>query len=871
MEYSFGNWVRRQRKALDLTQQELAQRVGCSVSAILKIEADERRPSRQVAELLAQHLQIPADQTYLFLKVARKDKSVDSLGEISVSSQHSPHPISHVPSSPGPLVGRDFELSELARLIQQPQCRLLTLTGPGGVGKTHLAMHLAIALEAEASKSGLQVVFVSLAAVNGREQSVTAIADALGIVLYMASDRARQLISYLHDRAFLLIVDNFEHLIADKGCVDLIGDILHETHQVKIIVTSRQPLQLQSEWVFEVQGLPVSKTKSPEEVEMDTSAVSLFVQRANQASVGFHPTNQDLEAIVRICELVEGLPLAIELAAAWVRTLSCEEIVKEIEHSLDFLANSVWDLPERHRSMRATIEHSWKLLTSEEQRVLRRLSIFRGGFSRQAGQAVADASLADLLSLVSKSLIRRTKMGRYDLHELIHQYALLRLQQDSSEYEQIEATHSRYFASLLHERGPALKGADRPSVVTELIADLPNLRQAWYWASGHQQAKDLSQSADTMFWLYESRSNCREGVPLYRQAVQCLQIGQEQVVTSENWAQQLALGQALSYEGFFLFRQGQQPQGRDVLKSALTILEKIPAKDSRDVQMALSNAIVFLGTVISEMGDFEEGNRLLQEGLRRKQQLEDNWGSAFCLRKIALAAYYRGDYTKSYESLQESLEISEKIGNTWSIAASYSQLGIVAYSLGNYEQAQQFLSQALAISQTLEDRASIAAALDGLGLVKTAQGQYEEAQSLLEKSSALCKEIGEEGNLAQTLNHLGDALLKVGDKERARRHFLDALSVANNMQILPVLMDALMGVAETQTLEGSLESALETLILISQHPSSSRATKTRAEKLQSELKSQLPPQRVRNIKSRANQKRLEFAITEILSVQRSLV
>ena len=843
--------------------------MGCSVSAILKIEADERRPSRQVAELLAQQLQIPADQTALFLKVARQEKSVDSLGEISASTQHSPHPISHVFPSPGPLVGRDFELSELARLIQQPECRLLTLTGPGGVGKTHLATHLAISLEA--SESELQVVFVSLAAVTGREQSVTAIADALGIVLYSASDRARQLISYLHDKAFLLIVDNFEHLITDKGCVDLIGDILHETHQVKMIVTSRQPLQLQAEWVFEVQGLPISKNRSSEAAEIGTSAVSLFIQRANQASVGFDPTNQERAAIVRICQLVEGLPLAIELAAAWVRTLSCEEIVKEIENSLDFLANSVWDLPERHRSMRATIEHSWKLLTLKEQRVLRCLSIFRGGFSRQAAQAVADASLADLLSLVSKSLIRRTGMGRYDLHELIRQYALYWLQQDSGEYEQIQASHSRYFASLLHDRGPALKGADRPSVVSELIADLPNLRQAWQWASAHQRAWDLNQSADTLFWLYESRSNCREGVPLYRQAVQGLQIGQEQVATSEDWVHQLALGQALTYEGFFLFRQGQQPQGRDVLRSALTILEKIPIKDSRDVQMALSNTIVFLGNVILEMGDFEGGNRMLQEGLRRKQQLEDSWGSAFCLRKIAVAAYYRGDYAMSYEALQQSLEISEMIGNTWSIASSLSQLGLVAYTLGNYEQADQFLSDALALSQTCEDRGSIAAALDGLGMVKTAQGQYGEAQSLLEQSSALCKEIGEQGNLAQTLNHLGVALLRAGDKDGARRQFLDALSVANNMQLIPVLMDALMGVAEIQAFEGSLESALEILILISENPSSSRATKIRAEKLQSEIKSQLLPPRVRNIKTKANQKTLEFAVTEILGAQRSFI
>jgi predicted ATPase/transcriptional regulator with XRE-family HTH domain len=861
LEYSFGNWVRRQRKALDLTQQELAQRVGCSVSAILKIEADERRPSRQVAELLAQHLQIPADQLDLFLKVARKEKAVDSLREISVFTQLSTELVSHIPSSPGPLIGRDVELVEITRLIQEPHCRLLTLTGQGGIGKTHLAKHVASLL---VDSGRHPVVLVSLAPITGREQTVTAIADALGIVLYTASDRSKQLISYLHQREVLLILDNFEHLSIDTSCVDLIDDILQGTKKIKIMVTSREPLKLQAEWVFEVQGLPVPKSDRPDELET-SSAVALFIQRANQASIGFKPAKRDLSAIARICQLVEGLPLGIELAAAWVRTLTCEEIANEIQNSMDFLETSARGFPERHRSIRATIEHSWKLLSPDEQNAFRQLAIFRGGFTRHAAASVADASLANLGSLVSKSLIRRAESGRYDMHELIHQYALEQLQQDKSEYKQIQTRHSQYFANLLNERGPALKGAERPTVVSELISDLANLRQAWHWASGHQQAKDLSQSADTLFWLYESRSNCREGVPLYRQAVQCLQVEGKKLAAPEKWAQQLALGQALSYEGFFLFRQGQQPQGREALKAALSILEKIPEKDSREVQMALSIAIVFLGTITSVMGDFEEGDRLLQHGLTMKKKLDDSWGSAFCLRQIALSAYYRGDYTNAQRALQRSLEISQKIGNTWSIAASLSQLGLVAYYQGNYERAEEYLSEALELSRGLEDRYSIATALDGLGLVKTAQGQYDDARSLLQESIALFKEIGEQGSLAQTLTHMGSAVLKAGDKVAARKCFLDALSIAREMQTLPVLLDALMGEAEIQALDGATESAVEILMAVIQNPSSSLATKTRAEELRSDLISRIPAQRVKAIKAKIHQKTIESLVEDIIS------
>ena len=834
--------------------------MGCSVSAILKIEADERRPSRQVAELLAKYLQIPADQTDLFLRVARKEKAADSLGEISVSPQPSRHLTSHIPSSLAPLIGRDTELAEITSLVQEPHCRLLTLTGQGGIGKTHLAKHVA-SFFADSNK--YPVVFVSLAPIMGREQTVTAIADALGIVLYTASDRSKQLISYLHERELLLILDNFEHLAIEPSCVDLIDDILQGTHKIKLIITSRQPLKLQAEWVFEVQGLPLPQGDQPDELET-SSAVALFIQRANQASVGFKPTKKDLLAIARICELVEGLPLGIELAATWVRTLICEEIAQEIQNSLDFLETSARGFPERHRSMRATVEHSWKLLTPEEQKVLRQLAIFRGGFTRHAAASVAGASLADLGGLVSKSLIRRAESGRYDMHELIHQYAFEQLQRDKAEYELIQTRHSQYFANLLNARGPALKGAERPTVVSELISDLANLRQAWHWASGHQQAKDLSQSADTLFWLYESRSNCREGVPMYRRAVQGLQVVPKKLAATEKWAQQLALGQALSYEGFFLFRQGQQPQGREALKSALSTLEKIPEKDSREVQMALSNAIVFLGTVTSVMGDFEEGNRLLQQGLTMKQKLEDSWGSAFCLRQIALSAYYRGDYASSARALHQSLEISQKIANTWSIAASLNQLGLVAYSKGDHDQAEQYLSQALQLSQELEDRFSIAAALDGLGQVKTAQGQSGDAQSLLKESIALWKEIGEQGSLAQTLTHIGAALLKAGDRVNARDYFLDALSMARKMQTLPVLLDALVGEAEIESLDGAVESAVEILNAVSQNPSSSLATKTRAEQLHSDLISKMPTQRVKTIKAKISQKSIDSLVKDIL-------
>jgi predicted ATPase/DNA-binding XRE family transcriptional regulator/Tfp pilus assembly protein PilF len=830
MDYSFGNWVRRRRKALDLTQQELADRVGCSVATIVKIESDERRPSRQVAELLGQHLQIPTEQQEQFLKVARKEKGVDTLRDEPVTVSPPQHAASRIPPSPGALLGRDIELAEVARLIREPHCRLLTLTGPGGIGKTHLSIHLASSL----TESGTSpVAFISLAPVNGREQTVTAIADALGIVLYAASDRSQQLISYLQDKEMILVLDNFEHLAGDPACVDLAGDILRGARNVKLMVTSRQPLQLQAEWVFEVQGLPVPKSENPEEL-LASSAVMLFIQRANQVAVGLKPGQDDLEAIAQICKLVDGLPLGIELAAAWVRTLSCREIVQEIRSSIDFLAVSHRDLPERHRSMRATIEHSWKLLSAEEEKVLRQLSVFRGSFTRQAAHFVADASLADLQALVSKSLVRRSETSRYDMHEQIHQYAKDQLEKEATEFEEIHTKHSNYYANLLDSLGPSLKGSDRAHVVTDLISDLPNIRQAWQWAASHQLVADLSHASDTLFWLYESRSNCREGVPLFGKAVEGLWIS---ATVSEEW--RLALGQALCYQGYFLFRQGRHPEGREALRSSLSILEEIPDRNSPEYKMALSTTLAFLGNVTSVMGDYTEGDRLLQTALNMKQELGDMWGCAFCLRQIALAAHHRGDYANASQLLEKSLAISLKIGNPWAIAAALNQLGIDSIAQGNYEQARSYLQEGLERSQAMEDRASVAAALDGLGLVSAVQGNVDDAHEYFQSSISLLNEIGEQGNLAQTLTHYGYALLKMGDLRNAHQNFIDALSVANRAEIMPIQLEALVGEAKVRMEEGDLISAFAIGWHVSQQSAGSYATHLRAEKLCADLQERL--------------------------------
>jgi predicted ATPase/DNA-binding XRE family transcriptional regulator len=867
LEYSFGNWVKRRRKALDLTQQELAQRVGCSLATIVKIESDERRPSRQIAELLAQCLSILPDQREEFLKVARKEKSIDALGAITETEVPLPtqpiQPAYHIPHSTGPLIGREFEVAEITRLVQDSNCRLLTLTGQGGIGKTHLAIHTA-SLLAEAKR--FPVAFVGLAPLSGRDQSVTAIADALKIVLYTAGDRSEQLISYLHDRELILFLDNFEHLAADPDCVDLISYILHGTHSVKLVITSRQPLQLQAEWVFDVQGLPVPKRSQLGELET-SSAVKLFVQRARQASAAFELTKAEYAAVCQICQLVDGVPLAIELAASWIRMLTPAEIAQEIKSNINFLTTTSRNITERHRSIRATFDYSWKLLSPEEQLTLQRLSIFKGGFTRAAAEQVAGASLSLLSSLVMKSLLQRTDTGRYDVHELVRQYSFEHLQADETQLIDIHNRYSDYYSSLLQRSGAAFKGADQSAAAAELAAEISNLRQAWRWAGETGQVVHIGQAVDTLFWLYESRCDCREGVPLFGYVAKCL--GETNgtktgTATGVREMRDITRARVMAYQGFFCLRQGQHPQARELLLNSLNILRPLSDAGSSEARDAMGYTLAFLGMVTAALGDYANGSRYLHEGLQIKRENNDRWGIAFSLRQLGLLAYYQGAYEESHRLLSESLDVSRSIGNAWATAYSLDFLSTAAYARGAYSEAEKLLNEGLMLSQGVGDRFTTAYGLNGLSQVKKALGSPTEAQHLLEKSIAIWREIGDQASLAQSLNMMGDILLDTENWQDARSYFREALSVARSAQVMPVMLDALLGDATLRARAGFHDPAFRVTAFIRNHPSGTQMTKSRASELHAELMQKLPAEKLDTLQASAETAGLDPLIEDVL-------
>lgn len=492
-ELTFSGWLRSRRHHLDLTQAELAQRIPCSVVTIRKLERGELRPSKQLAEQLAQALNIAPEHRATLLTFARgmgpsaQHDATPTPAVLSAASEASGLPFRqhNLSAQTTPLVGREAELAELQRLLERPNVRLVTIVGAGGMGKTHLAQETA---RQYLERTQDQVFFVALAPLSAAEGLATAIIDALGYPLQQ--DRRspeQQLLDYVQRKKMLFVLDNFEHLLIGAG---LVNDMLRVAPGVRILVTSREPLQLSGETLYRLGSLAYPEQASPVNV-LDYAAVKLFIERARHLLLAFEPSAADHEAIVRICRLVGGMPLGILLAASWVILLSLPDIADEISQSLDFLEAELRDLPERHHSLRAVFTHSWRRLADAERTVFMRLAVFRGGFTRQAAQNVAGASLRTLRVLVNQSLLQVEQGERYTLHELLRQYAEIELeaaQQSAATREH----HCAYYVDWLARRAGNLNGPRQAAALAEIETEVENVRLAWQWAVVHANSEQIA-------------------------------------------------------------------------------------------------------------------------------------------------------------------------------------------------------------------------------------------------------------------------------------------------------------------------------------------------------------------------------------------
>lgn len=821
----FGEWLKRRRQSLDLTQAELAERVGCSVFALRKIESGERRPSKQLAGLLAQALAVDEADLKAFVRAARGEMAGDRLPPPALPDPPLPLPVPvpaptsaplrNWPAQLTPLVGRESELASLGRLLADPLCRLLTLIGPGGIGKTRLAVEAASQARGRFADG---VWFVPLAPVGSAAAVVPAIAEALGLTLRGQTELQLQLIGHLADKEALLVLDNLEHLLAGVG---LFIEILAAAPRVKFIATSRERLHLHSEYVFVTQGLPVPP---PDQLHraFDYDAICLFDQSARRAGAAIVLEGDELAGAAQVCRLVDGMPLGIELAAAWTPMLRCREIAAEIQRSLDFLTASLRDLPERQRSLRAVFDHSWRLLTDEERAALSRLAIFQGGFERTAAEEVAGATLPKLLALTSKSLIRRSADGRYDLHEVVRQYAYANLEQTPACGETCDC-HSRFYLALLRDQGDDLRGREQLQALRRLTAEVDNLRAAWDRAVARGMFDALAPAVRSFGNFFELSGWLSEGVALLEPVIQAGR------AAPHDPARQRMLGEALTQQALLLFRRGDFTQAQERTGESLVLLRPFADPD------LLLHPLVFDGVIHFLQGELDEAQARLEEALACARAVGDAWCEVYADFNLGYLAHLRGDHLAGYTRMCAILADWRAVGDPRTISLALNHLSPAAMQLGRFQEAEAFLQEGLTLCQQLGDRWGIGTALRYLGLAALAQGDAARAQDILRRSLDVHRGYVVGWDIAHTLTYLGDAALAQGQIEEARRHYLEAQQRAEEAGSKPIALDALVGLAQVEAKAGRPQQALALARAVLADDASSQDAREIAARLCAEL------------------------------------
>jgi predicted ATPase/class 3 adenylate cyclase/tetratricopeptide (TPR) repeat protein len=680
-------------------------------------------------------------------------------------------------------VGRESELSEITELIENPECRLLTLVGPGGIGKTRLALQTA-AQHAHEYPDG--TYFVPLAQLSSADFLVPTVAESLKFEFdtHISNlDSKNQLLEFLGEQSMFLVMDNFEHILEGAS---LIPEILNHAKNLQLIVTSRERLNLQGEWTYDVGGMSYPEN-GDHAGENGHSAMNLFFDRARQVDPGFKMIGDVRRDISQVCKLVDGIPLGIELAAAWVSVLSPEEIAEEIRNNLEFLASSRRDLEDKHRSMHAAFDYSWNLLSEPEQVAFKRLSMFRGGFQRDAAEVVASVDLKMLSDLVNKSLIKRTDEGRFEVHELLRQYANEKLRGDSQELEECSEKHCRYYVEFLGERKSALMGENLLEVREEIRGEMENVRSAVKWALRKWDSDQVRNMLKTYydFLLVHGWHDARDTFIHLADFIRSERKDPAYPVPSKDPVYLLAK----ALEARLHIGLGAVEDAERIVNKYLPPIREL----GEDIELA---SILFSSAVVSTLrGNFEEAVPVYDEALAVGRKCNADTMLAICLIYSGWNYYGMGDYERAEVDFEESYRMLDEQKNQWGKGFALSKLGLVAYGMKDYELSIKRHSEAREILTAFGDKAGIAYTTSRLSMGTYELGQYEEAKELGLEGFKLFNEIGHRWGMTATLCRSGFAQVKLGEIDQANAKFYKGLEFAMEFGYIPLALPAIGGIA----------------------------------------------------------------------------
>jgi predicted ATPase len=693
------------------------------------------------------------------------------------STARPPH---NLPAQPSPFVGRELELSLLAQYLAEPETRVITIVGPGGIGKTRLALAAALAQvnsQRNPHPFAQGIYFVSLAGLTTADLLFPAIAEAAGLQFQKGDPPQAQLIRFLAPKAMLLALDNFEHLLAGLPLIEAIGQA---APAVKLLVTSRARLNLHVEQLLPLGGLdvpdetPAGESLTPGQLS-GYSAIQLFGQCARRVRPDFALTTDNQSDVLTICRLVEGIPLGIVLAAAWMGALTTAEIAAEMSRDSDFLAAEMADTPARQRSLRAAFNHSWQLLSQREQKVFAQLSVFHGSFSREAAQAVAGAALRDLQALLNKSLLIRTPAGRYQMHELLRQYAAEQLAQTREVEMGVRDRHSAYFCAFLHERTRDWCTGRQIEAIRAVAKEADKIRQAWQWALAQGEWPRLLQAMDSWWWYHQLHAR-------YKDFNFCCQ------AIIRTMGSQAAGGAALSPDSLRLWvralawlAESEDNPGDPSLRlqEAMTLLER-PELVGQDIRLEKVLTLQAQAHWLASKDNVQKAQQLFEQCLALFEELGAQWHIAEILMGLGSMAWRTGNYDLALERLESALAIQQKLGEQIRRAECLNRLGQVHRNLGHLDEAEQLHREVLDLNRRLDHRPTLVVRTANLAHTLLWQGKFGEAEQLARESLALYQELGYQEKAFWAHCVLGSILLHSGQFQQAGQQAAQALGLGIN-------------------------------------------------------------------------------------------
>jgi DNA-binding SARP family transcriptional activator/predicted ATPase len=776
-------------------EQAALTRVYRNCTATLKRELNVE-PSPATQDLFAQLMaKISAPPTPGVTAGPAKAKARSATETTAAATLH------HVPAQTTPCLGRSTEVKQISGRLTEETCNLLTLVGAGGVGKTRLAIQALEQLAAPGHQFEDDIYFVSLSGVARADLLPSAITSALGVSLRQEDTLKNQLLNYLRNKRLLLVLDNFEHLLPD---VELLLEILEAAPGVKLLMTSREALRVSAEHRLIVNGLTFPTGQQSMRNNLASySAVELFIEVASRIQPEFAPeTGETQHAIGEICQLVEGTPLALEMAAAWVRLYDCQAIARQIRHSLDLLVTTMRDVPPRHRSMRVVLEGSWRLLGVREQFILAQASVFSGSFSVEAAMAVTDATPLDLAALVDKSLLRRVG-DRFELHQLMRQFADEKRQWSAQTAvdQEIAKTildapgrHCHFYLELITSQEEAMFGREPQHAVARIQSELDNARSAWQWAVEQVAIDLISNSLAGLARFYELACLYKEGDDSLTAAAASIESRQQPAAIEPISPD--PYGRILTHRAEMLIRQSKYDPAFSVATEAQTLAAQAGATDLE------AHALAVLAYIYDRQSNYDQALAHLSQARQMCPQGQNDRLQAQILNQMGNIYRKKGDYSRALALQQQGSELAQKDGDQWALAAFLRDLGIIYLDTWDNDKALDYFQQGLQTVEHLDSQIGVAECAFLVGIIYRRLGQTEAALPQFERSLTISERLGNKWGVAHCLREIGVGYQYLGRYEEALSHLENA---GRLFQELGNLNDA----ADLATVIGGLYAELD--------------------------------------------------------------